>query len=641
MRIWRHHLYSDEQSLISVSGDRVTVGHNNTCDVVLPSAFVADQALVLEIRNGRWEVEAQGANGCQLSGFRLLTGQRAVLDHGDEISISPFVLRIDLKDQADAKEAGQSQLDAHISDLIRTIHVQLLDAVSPEETEQAKRIGAESLLRFEHIVEELALAAELHQPGHLPLLKRLAGHAVRGRLVDRIIGDGQSCDPLAGGARIWTQLLSAVPQREDDFESLVGQIANAIRVSSEAEVTANMDALENRFWSHWETIGELLHETYLYLGMREVKKQVKDLVFGYGPIEDLLRVPTITEIMVISHEEIYVEKTTKGSGGSIEKSGRRFVSDAATLAVIERIVQLADRQIDQSRPMVDARLEDGSRVNAVIAPIALSGPCLTIRKNRPIEFAMADWEQTGLSEVAARFLKAVVKGRRSLIVVGGTGSGKTTLLNCLAEWIDNRERLVTIEDTAELRLKHDHVVQLQTKTANVEGAGEIRIRDLVRNALRMRPDRIIVGECRGAEALDMLQAMNTGHNGSMTTLHANSAKESIARLEVMVKSAMDLPLDAIHRQIASAIDIVIEVAHEFDEHLGRKERRIRRISEVRDVDPDTGCVDVRSLYELHSSPQGPQMLPTGRIPSFAVDLADQLAGQGLFDLECFFYKQPA
>src|SRR6185369_2033908 len=227
------------------------------------------------------------------------------------------------------------------------------------------------------------------------------------------------------------------------------------------------------------------------------------------------RAPNISEIMVVDREHIYIEKT-----GVLENSGRRFVSDEVTLAIIERIVSKVGRRIDKSSPLVDARLEDGSRVNAVIPPLAVSGPCLTIRKFPSRRLVMDDLVAKGaLSRSVADFLKAAVLARRNILISGGTGTGKTTLLNCLSDFIPDKERIVTVEDTAELQLQKEHVVGMETKLANVEGAGEYTIRDLVRNALRMRPDRIVVGECRGPEALDMLQAMNTGHDGSMTTIH--------------------------------------------------------------------------------------------------------------------------
>ncbi len=232
-----------------------------------------------------------------------------------------------------------------------------------------------------------------------------------------------------------------------------------------------------------------------------------------------------------------------------------------TEAIIERIVAQVGRRIDKSQPLVDARLPDGSRVNAIIPPLAIKGPCLTVRKFPAQRLTMDDLLEMGsISRSAATFLRACVVARRSILVSGGTGSGKTTMLNVLSSFIPFKERIVTIEDTSELRLHQEHVVTLETKPANIEGAGEYTIRDLVKNALRMRPDRVIVGECRSGEALDMIQAMNTGHDGSMTTVHANSAREVIERLEVLILMAADLPMTSIHRQISSAIDLIVHIS---------------------------------------------------------------------------------
>lgn len=297
-----------------------------------------------------------------------------------------------------------------------------------------------------------------------------------------------------------------------------------------------------------------------------------DEVVGLGPLERLMSDPLVSEIMVNSAAEIFIERA-----GRLQPAPCSFSSEAAVRAVIERIVTPLGRRIDESSPMVDARLPDGSRVNAVIPPLAVKGCALTIRRfgrqaMRPedlIRLGSADARMLG-------FLRQCIRSRRNLVIAGGTGSGKTTLLNLLAGFIDRGERLVTIEDAAELSLDHPNLVRLEARPANAEGRGQVAIRDLVRNALRMRPDRIIVGECRGGEALDMLQAMNTGHEGSLTTVHANSARDAIARLETMVLMAgMDLPLPAVREQIASGIQIVVQQARAPD-----GSRRIVEISEI-------------------------------------------------------------
>uniref|UniRef100_UPI00333E7E85 ATPase, T2SS/T4P/T4SS family n=1 Tax=Castellaniella defragrans TaxID=75697 RepID=UPI00333E7E85 len=290
-------------------------------------------------------------------------------------------------------------------------------------------------------------------------------------------------------------------------------------------------------------------------------RDLLDEAVGLGPLEGLLADPEVTEIMVNRHDEIFVEVR-----GRLRRHSRAFSGEQAVLGVIERIVAPLGRRIDDSSPMVDARLRDGSRVNAVIAPIALRGASLTIRKFPARRLGMADLLAVGaLDEFIAEFLQACVRHKKNLIVSGGTGSGKTSLLNILSNAIPEGERIVTIEDAAELRLNHAHLVSLEARPANLEGRGRIEIRDLVRNALRMRPDRIVVGECRGGEAFDMLAAMNTGHEGSLTTLHANSPRDALGRLETMILMAgMDLPLAAVREHIAASIDIIVQLSRAAD-----------------------------------------------------------------------------
>jgi pilus assembly protein CpaF len=307
-------------------------------------------------------------------------------------------------------------------------------------------------------------------------------------------------------------------------------------------------------------------------------REITHNILGYGPIEPFLADPEVTEVMVNNHHTIYVERR-----GLIEETDVRFGSERQLLQVIDRIVAQTGRRIDESSPMVDARLPDGSRVNAIIPPLAITGPSLTIRKFSRDPLSMDDLVSFGsLSHQAAAFLEACVEGKLNVLISGGTGTGKTTLLNVLSSFIPERERIITVEDAAELRLAQRHVISLEARPANIEGKGAISIRDLVRNALRMRPDRIVVGECRGAEAVDMLQAMNTGHDGSLTTIHANSPRDALARTETLVLTAgFDLPLKAIRDQIASAFDLIIQVNRLVD---GR--RRITHITEVGRMEGD-------------------------------------------------------
>ena len=324
----------------------------------------------------------------------------------------------------------------------------------------------------------------------------------------------------------------------------------------------------------------------------EIEQLVDQVVaesIGLGPIEPLLQDESISEVMVNGPQDVYVEQQ-----GRLTRVPVRFIDARSLMSVIERIVTPLGRRIDEGAPMVDARLADGSRVNAIIPPLSLIGPVLTIRKFAKRRFDMQRLVEVGtMSEEMADFLKVCVEHRRNVVVSGGTGSGKTTLLNALSDFIPDSERIVTIEDAAELRLSQQHVISLEARPANVEGKGQVAIRDLVRNSLRMRPDRIVVGECRGGEALDMLQAMNTGHDGSMTTGHANSPRDLLSRLEVMVlMSGMELPVRAIREQISSAVDVVVQQSRFKD-----GKRRVTDIVEVRGMEGDT--ILLQTLFKFH------------------------------------------
>lgn len=351
----------------------------------------------------------------------------------------------------------------------------------------------------------------------------------------------------------------------------------------------------------------------------EIVREIVDEAIGLGPIEDLMRDPMISEIMINGVNDIYIEKA-----GRIEKTGRRFSTEHSLMTIIERIISQTGRRLDESSPLVDARLPDGSRLNAVIKPISLKGPVITIRKFSRGLLSMDDLIKLGsITEEAAEFLKICVKTRRNIIISGGTASGKTTLLNILSSFIPDCERIITIEDAAELRLLQPHVIPLEARPPNLEGKGAITIRDLVRNALRMRPDRIIVGECRGGEALDMLQAMNTGHDGSITTAHANSPRDLLSRLETMVLMAnMDLPVKAIREQIASSINIIV---HQVRFFCGT--RKITHITEICGI--ENGVILTQDIFLFKQSGfdsdgkvKG-KLLPTGMIPKFYEDLRNR------------------
>ncbi len=340
--------------------------------------------------------------------------------------------------------------------------------------------------------------------------------------------------------------------------------------------------------------------------------EVLNEAVGLGPIESLLADETVTEIMVNKFDDIYIEQN-----GKLTKSDITFSSDDAVMTAIERIVSPLGRRIDESSPMVDARLKDGSRVNAIIPPLALRGPCLTIRKFAKQKLQASDLVNFGaLDNKMVQFLETAVKNHMNMIISGGTGSGKTTLLNVLSNFIPSGERIITVEDAAELKLSQPHLVSLEARPANLEGKGAIPIRDLVKNCLRMRPDRIVVGECRGGETLDMLQAMNTGHDGSLTTAHANTPRDMIARIEVMVMmSGMDLPVSAIREMVASAIHMIVQITRFSD-----GSRRIINITEITGV--ESGIVSMQDIFKYqqegfdeNGKVKG-QFLATGAVPHF-------------------------
>ena len=353
---------------------------------------------------------------------------------------------------------------------------------------------------------------------------------------------------------------------------------------------------------------------------RRLAKEVLDEAIGLGPLEDLIEDNTVTEIMVNAFDQIYIERN-----GRIEKSAVCFTSERAVLSAIERIVTPLGRRIDESSPMVDARLKDGSRVNAIIPPVALRGASVSIRKFAKRKLTGEDLLTFGsMNQQMLDFLTIAVRERRNIVVTGGTGSGKTTLLNILSNFIPDRERIVTIEDAAELKLVQPNLVALEARPPNLEGKGQITIRDLVKNALRMRPDRIVVGECRGGEALDMLQAMNTGHEGSLTTAHANNPREALSRLEVMVlMSSMDLPMTVVREQISSAVDLIV---HQRRYPCGS--RKVSHITEITGL--ESGTIQMQDVFLFrarnHAGADGRvegDFVATGAVPEFYEELADR------------------
>lgn len=408
-------------------------------------------------------------------------------------------------------------------------------------------------------------------------------------------------DPLAG-------------VKEKAAQELFGRIGTRLNDASLTEAQLHLLARAE--------LADIVAGEQLALSTAERNRLIEDIgadVLGYGPLEPLLADPSVSEIMVNRFDRLYVERN-----GRLQESPHRFTGEPQLRRVIERIVARVGRRIDESSPLVDARLEDGSRVNAIIPPLAVDGASLTIRKFAGTPYTVHDLISFGsMSREAATVLDAAVRAKLNILVSGGTGTGKTTLLNVLSAFIPGDERIITIEDAVELQLQQEHVVRLESRPANIEGRGEITIRDLVRNSLRMRPDRIVVGEVRGAESLDMLQAMNTGHEGSISTLHANSPRDAVSRMETLVLMAgMELPLRAIREQIASAIDIIVQITRHKD-----GVRRITHITEVHGMEgdiitlQDAFSFDYSAGYDHEGQLLG-RLSPTGVRPRFAERIAD-------------------
>jgi pilus assembly protein CpaF len=431
-------------------------------------------------------------------------------------------------------------------------------------------------------------------------------------------GGTQPPAPTAGGiptpppaSSVASRFSGAMPARESFREAkfrvqnrLINELDPKLDLSNQVEVRRQIEAL----------FGSIADEEGLALTRAErvrMLEQITDEILGLGPLEPLLRDETLTEVMVNGPQQVYIERD-----GKLELTNVTFQNDEHVMKIIQRIIAPIGRRVDESSPMVDARLADGSRVNAIIPPLSLVGPVITIRKFAATPYTVDDLVRFGTATPDMfEFLEACVKARLNIFVSGGTGSGKTTMLNILSSFIPDDERIVTIEDAAELQLRQEHVVTLEARPSNIEGKGAIPIRELVRNALRMRPDRIIVGECRSAEALDMLQAMNTGHDGSMSTGHANTPRDMLSRLETMVLMAgMDLPLRAIREQISSAVDLIVH-----QNRLKDGTRKITNITEVQGMEGEVIVMQDVFVFEQTGFNDGKiegRLKPTGIRPHF-------------------------
>jgi len=578
-----------------------TGGDGEQPDIILGSVLVSRNHALLHNDQGQWTIEHLGVNETLLENQSLPAHTPVEIRPGNTIRIGEFALS--LIEPAELETIEQDKSLAFLIDVERQVHEQLLKRMDLRHGESITELDSEQTRQrveahLQDIIEPELAKISAEQSNKIFKL------AVSRRFIAMIAATGSKRVPATSADPFELQLVGILQRMGEQLG--ISFVARQMEADNKL-VEQGFDSLFEEFDLEF---GQGLRKHIIH---SLINKDILDLIFGLGPLQDLLDMDIISEIMVISKNQIFIEKS-----GVVEDSHRAFFSDELLMATIERIVAPVGRRIDRSTPLVDARLADGSRVNVVIPPLAIKGPCLTIRKFSKTPLEMEDLISFGaLNNTMADFLRACSMARKNVIVSGGTGSGKTTLLNCLSRYIPHKDRIITIEDTAELQLKQAHVVTLETRPPNMEGKGAITIRDLVKNALRMRPDRIVVGECRGAETLDMLQAMNTGHDGSMTTAHANAPDELVLRLETMVLSGTDMPISAIREQIRSALHLVVQLTR-----FGDGARRITHISEVTEIDETTGSVIIEDIFVYREGESGAEgrFIHTGYIPEFIYDL---------------------
>jgi pilus assembly protein CpaF len=624
LEIWVYNQYSDQREVVKVSEENITIGRDETNSVTLHSPFVSRQHCRVFWEGGNFFLESLGTNGTYVANKLVPYKERSKIDYGDEIRIGEFSLYM-MEPSARRISVAEKIISPRrrVLELEQKMHAELLDRLNLRVTGQSG-VADEKLVMLlkRHLSDIIEKYIDQVDEG-------MSDHLVRDFLWRGVVSElsRRATGKLMYGTGFENADLLDT-KHEENITRLVGDVVSYFPLRLRPQTLKDDISTVEADWGNQmkrmaSRIGPELRD---YLCRRMISKEIEDVVVGYGPLQDLLEMPNINEIMVVGKDKIYIEKD-----GTIQNTGRSFFSDEIVQSIIERIITPIGRRIDRSTPLVDARLPDGSRVNAIINPLSLAGPTLTIRKFARIPFTVDDLIERGtLTEATAGFLRACVMGRMNILISGGTGSGKTTTLNVLSNFIPEGERIVTIEDSAELQLPQEHLCRLETRPANIEGKGAYTIRDLVKNALRMRPDRLIVGECRGPEALDMLQAMNTGHDGSLTTIHANNPADTLMRLETMVLMAVDMPVRAIRDQTVAALDLIVQISRMTN---GR--RRITHITEVCGIDPDTERVITEDIFLLptHQAQEGEdiQLRHTGYIPTFA----DELMDHGFLGIEVF------
>jgi pilus assembly protein CpaF len=574
----------------------ITIGRDDTCTVVLASPDISRRHITLEVNPTFVLVHDSSSNGTRVGEIRVHKNSTRV-PFGTPMFVGPYIVRVEgmarnghaaVTAAAPTSTPGPSAAAAAGMPALSGVQTRA-PSTNGQPTTQGQPPPVPTSARNERPNQPAPPSTSSHASatGGVPVGGPTGGVSVQTR------------------KKIHRQLLENL-----DLASL-----DRSRMDEKTMRPRVRDALKRIIQG---LVGEVPKETDLEALINEMT----DEALGLGPLEHFLADGSISEIMVVDSQTIFIEKK-----GRLVRADARFTDDEAVRAVIERIVTPLGRRIDESTPLVDARLKDGSRVNAIIKPLALKGSCITIRKFAKTPLGMPDLVKYGsMTDQMGRFLQRTVMSKKNIVISGGTGSGKTTLLNVLSAAIPGHERIVTIEDAAELQLPQPHVVSLESRPPNMEGKGEYTIRDLVKNALRMRPDRIVVGECRGGEALDMLQAMNTGHDGSLTTTHANSPREAIARLETLcLMSGLDLPSRAIREQIANSVHVVVQQSRFND-----GSRRVTNIAEVVGID-DNGEVELRDIFVfVRTGTKGDggvigEYRATGYLPSYL----DQFISLGL------------
>ncbi|MEO0701675.1 MAG: ATPase, T2SS/T4P/T4SS family [Pseudomonadota bacterium] len=617
-----------EGSYYEVGGDRARQGEKGFVHVDGSGVEPRHARLIRNPSKDRWQLVPLTGGSAKLGRRALERDTPVDVAHGDEIWLGNNLLQLmDVNKSVTAlavmPELGD--LELMMNEALLDYEDRRRDLFDGDDRQREELLSAE-LDRL--LGEELDIAGK---PDMIATINRYCAEALKRPLISACLMSG-----TRGDIELSYSQLNA-EQRNQSIE-LREELASEIGLKMSAHSTAaDLQLLHERFDDAYKAVSGMIGETFKLALIRDaVREKVMGLFFRLGPIQFLIDVPVISEIMVCGHDRIFVEK-----GNQMFETGLKFASERELFTVAARIAGRDGKQLTEGSPMADARLPDGSRSNIVASPTALNGISLTIRKfGKEIRTMRTLQEGRMLSPPMERFLEACVKGRKNIIISGGTGSGKTTLLNAMAMFVPNSERVVTIEDTAELRLLNRNLVTLESRRANMDGRGEISIRDLVKNALRMRPDRIVVGECRGGETLDMLQAMNTGHSGSMTTAHANSPQDLILRLETMVlQSGEDLPIHAIRQQISAAIDIVVQVRKtaSMDPEAPRlaTQRTIVEVAEMGQYDPDTGEIPVNPIFEVAETDGLPRFVIAGYIPSFF----GEMTAHGLIEIESFFDEE--